>query len=164
MASTKNEGADSCTPDPDTSVRLTRSFAAPRARVFAVFLDCEALRHIWTSPDYPILDMSMDARVGGGWAFAMRMGEGGAVQHCSARYIEITPNERIVWLTSWTDGPMAGRPEMRVTLDFFEEAGGSRIEVVQEFFPDSQTRDHHAEGWSAGFAKLDAALGSGASA
>lgn len=141
--------------NPDqTTLRLTREFDAPRERVYAAVLDAKALQTIWTSDAYPIIDMYVDPRVGGGWRLTMRETASGNVHRCAARYIELAAPSRIVWLTKWLDGPMASAPEMRVTLEFHDLGGRTRLLLTHEFFPDSATRDHHSSGWGAGFDRL----------
>ncbi len=140
--------------DPQTTLRLTRVLAAPPARVFDSLLDPQVLRAIWSTDDYRIVDMTLDARVGGGWQMTMRDEATGGLNHCAARYVELERPHRIVWLTRWQDGPMAGIPEMRVTLELSPDPSGARLELTHEFFPDRTTRDHHGTGWGAGFDRL----------
>jgi hypothetical protein len=40
------------------------------------------------------------------------------MSHRTARYLEITRPERIVWRTKWLDEPLASAPEARVVLEF----------------------------------------------
>ena len=133
---------------------LTRDFKASRERVFGAFLDACVLQTIWSADAYKIVEMKVDARVGGGWRLTMRDESTGAVSHCTARYVEIQEPARIVWLTKWLDGPLAGAPEARVTLEFSAIAGGTRLELTHERFPDAQTRDQHSGGWGSGFDRL----------
>lgn len=140
--------------DPNTTLELSRDFQAARERVFASFLDATVLQSIWSADAYQIVDMAVDARVGGGWSLSMRDQATGVVNHCTARYLEIEPPARIVWRTKWLDGPLASAPEARVTLEFSEFRGGTRLKLTHEFFPNSQTRDHHRAGWSSGLERL----------
>ena len=141
-------------PDPTTTLELSRDFKAERERVFGAFLDAKVLQTIWSAEAYTIVEMTVDARVGGGWCLAMRDEATGAVAHCTARFAEITRPSRIVWWTRWLDGPLAGAPEMRVTLNFAAIPGGTRLTLTHELFPDRQTRDHHRSGWASGLERL----------
>jgi uncharacterized protein YndB with AHSA1/START domain len=141
-------------PDPDTTLFLHHEFQAPPERVFAAFLDAETLKKIWSAPEYTIVEMELDPVVGKGWRMVMRDEASRATARCTARFVAIEPPRRIVWLTRWLDGPLAQAPEARVTLDFRPVAGGTRVELQHEFFPDSATRDHHRGGWSAGMERL----------
>jgi uncharacterized protein YndB with AHSA1/START domain len=74
----------------------------------------------------------------------------GGMSHCTARYLEITRPERIVWRTKWLDEPLASAPEARVVLEFSALEGGTRLKLTYEFSPDRQPRDHHRAGWVSG--------------
>ena len=140
--------------DPNTTLELSRDFEADPARVFGAFLDAAVLQTIWSAEAYKIVEMSVNAWVGGGWSLAMRDEATGGVNHCTARYIEIEKPVRLVWSTKWLDGPLVGAPEMRVTLEFSDIGGGTRLKLTHEFFPDRQTRDHHGAGWASGLERL----------
>ncbi len=140
--------------DPNTALELCRDFEAGRERVFDAFLDANVLQTIWSADAYTIPPMTVDARVGGTWSLAMRDEATGAVSHCTARYLQINRPTRIVWLTKWLDGPLANAPEARVTLEFSVVQRGTRLKLMHEFFPDSQTRDHHRTGWTSGLDRL----------
>jgi hypothetical protein len=94
-------------PDPNTTLELTRDFEAAPELVFGAFLDAKVLRTIWSSESFKIVEMTADARVGGGWKLAMRDDASGAVARCTARYAKIDRTKRIVWWVKWLDGPMA---------------------------------------------------------
>ncbi len=141
-------------PDPDTTLELTRDFEAAPELVFGAFLDAKALQAIWSSDAFKIVEMTVNPRVGAGWSLAMRHEATGAVTHCSARYVEIEKPARIVWWVKWRDGPLAGVPEARVTLEFTTTRRGTRLQLTHEFFPDRVTRDHHGSGWASGLERL----------
>ncbi len=147
--------------DPNTTLELCRDFEARRERVFDSFLDANVLQTIWSADAYTITAMTVDGRVGGNWSLAMRDEATGTVSHCTARYVEIKRPTRIVWLTKWLDGPLANAPEARVTLEFTLVQGGTRLKLTHEFFPDSQTRDHHRKGWTSGLDRLAGLLAGG---
>jgi uncharacterized protein YndB with AHSA1/START domain len=144
----------------ETTLRLSRDFQAPPERVFDALLDAKTLKKIWSAETYTIVEMHVDARVGGEWRLAMRDEASGSVSHCTARYEEIRRPARIVWRVKWLDGPLASAPEGRVTLEFAAAGGGTRLQLTHEFFPDRATRDAHAGGWSSGFDRLAKLLAS----
>lgn len=141
-------------PDPDTTLRLSRDYDAPPELVFDTFFDAKALRYIFSADAYTIVDMEVDARVGGGWSLAMRDTASGTIARSTARYTEIERPKRIVCLTKWLDGPLAGHRDMRVTLEFEKVARGTRLKLTHEFFPDRETCEQHGSGWSSALARL----------
>ena len=142
-------------PDPDTTIELSRDYAAPRHRVFDIFFDSEALTYVFSADAYTVVEMDIDPRVGGGWSLAMRDEATGEVNHCTARYVAIDRPKRIVWLSKWSDGPLADAEEMRITLEFENCGRGTRLKLTHEFFPDSTTRDRQALRWAAEFEQLE---------
>ncbi len=140
--------------DPTTALELDRTFAVDRATLFDAFLDPAMLRRIWSTARNRIVEMTVDARVGGGWALAMRDERTGAVTRCAARFVEVNRPIRIVWQSAWFDGPHAAVGETRVTLDFAQAGGDTRLRLRHELIPDHATRDRFAMEWSAEFARL----------
>jgi uncharacterized protein YndB with AHSA1/START domain len=141
-------------PDPNTTIELSRDFDAPPELVFDAFCDAKALTFIFSTDGYKIVEMKVDARVGGGWNLAMRDEATGNIARCTSRYLEIARPKRIVCTNTWLDGPLASEPETRVTLEFEKIARGTRLTLMHEFFPDRQTCDQHSNGWASAFSKL----------
>jgi uncharacterized protein YndB with AHSA1/START domain len=141
-------------PDPNTTLGLSRDFDAAPEAVFAAFLDADVMRTIWSSEKFKIVEMTVDPRVGDGWSLTMRDEATGAVARNTARYVEIDRPNRIVWWVKWLDGPLAGAPEARVTLEFSVHGRGTRLKLTHEFFPNSQIRDHHGAGWASSLERL----------
>jgi uncharacterized protein YndB with AHSA1/START domain len=141
-------------PDPSTTIELARDYDAPPELVFNAFFDAKALQYIFSADAYTIIEMKVDARVGGGWTLAMRDEATGAIGHCTSHYLEIERPRRIVCLNQWLDGPLAGEPETKVTLEFEKIARGTRLKLTHEFFPDSQICKQHSTGWATAFERL----------
>ena len=146
-------------PDPDTTLVLSRDFEADRELVFGALLDAKVLQTIWSVKPWTIVEITVDARVGGHWTLAMRDETTGALVRCTARYVEIEKPHRIVWRSKWLDGPLAETAEMRITLEFGAIAGGTRVTVTHELFPDRATRDDQGRRWAAELKLLDRLLG-----
>ena len=110
-------------------VVASRRFAAPRDRVFRAFTDCGDLTHWWGPAGWSLPVCEMDFRVGGTWFYCMRGPED--EDSCGrATYHEIAAPERIVYTDAFAqpDGaPMAGMPEMRITLEFSDAGGGTNV-------------------------------------
>lgn len=110
-------------------VVATRTFAAPRVRVFRAFTDCRDLVHWWGPAGWSLPVCEMDFQVGGSWFYCMR-GPNGEDSCGRATYHEIAEPERIVYTDAFTDrdgAPMAGMPEMRIMVEFRDAAGGTEV-------------------------------------
>jgi uncharacterized protein YndB with AHSA1/START domain len=101
--------------DPDPSSRdvvSSRTFAAPRERVFAAFVEPARLTR-WWGPDGFTNDLhAFDPRPGGIWRSTMRAPDGAAYPSESV-FVEVVPPERIVFRHLSAEHPF----EMTITLD-----------------------------------------------
>ena len=78
------------TPDDAPVLRLSRSFAAPRDRVFRAFTAPAQLARWWGPKGFTVPACTLDVRAGGAWRTVMRSPEG--KDHIvSGVYREITP-------------------------------------------------------------------------
>lgn len=134
----------------DTRPELTirRTLAAPRALVFQAWTDGERLKR-WCCPTgFAIPFSEGDIRPGGKFRTCMRSPQG--EEHwLSGAYIEIVPDEKIVFTHRWLDE--AGNPghETVVTVTLAEARdGGTRLTLHQAFFISEASRDGHFGGWT----------------
>ncbi len=146
-------------PDDTRIIRLTRTFAAPRERVFRAWTEPEQLIKWWGPKGFTVPEHSIDVRVGGAWRTTMRSPEG--TNHIVAGvYREITPPERLVFTLGWeTEGPRGH--ETVVTIEFHERDGATELQLTQELFESETSRDMHNQGWSTSLESLDDALREG---
>ena len=141
-------------------LRLSRSFAAPRERVFRAFTAPAQMVKWWGPKGWTVPACTLDARPGGDWHTVMRSPEG--KDHVvSGVYREVVPPERLVLTCAW-EGDGARGHETVVTIELFESRGGTRLELTQELFESERARDLHGEGWSSCFDCLEEALAEGA--
>ena len=144
------------TPSPDTTLRLTRTFTAPREKVFRAFTDPETLKRWWGPPGYDTPSAEIDLRVGGRYRFAMRKLPDGPILYLAGTYREVRPPERLVFTWRWEAEPELG--DTLVTLEFRDAGGGTEVILTHELFPSQKARDDHSRGWSSSWEKLAAAL------
>ena len=147
-------------PDDAPVLRLSRSFAAPRERVFRAFTAPTQLVRWWGPKGFTVPACTLDVRAGGAWRTVMRSPEG--TDHIvSGVYREITPPERVVFTWAWEHDGVRGH-ETVVIIELFETPGGTRLELTHEGFESENARDRHGEGWSGCFDCLEQALAEGA--
>jgi uncharacterized protein YndB with AHSA1/START domain len=91
-------------PNDDLILRQSRSFAAPRERVFRAFTAPSQLAKWWGPKGFTVPACTLEVRVGGAWRTVMRSPEG--KDHIvSGVYREITPPARLVF--TWAGRPTA---------------------------------------------------------
>ena len=80
----------------------------------------------------------------------------------SGVYRDIVPPSRLVFTWGWeTSGPRGH--ETVVTIELFEIAGGTRLELRQEIFESAESRGQHEYGWASCLERLEEALAAGTS-
>jgi uncharacterized protein YndB with AHSA1/START domain len=109
-------------------VEITKVVDAPRALVWEAWSRAEHLVK-WFAPDGFVCHCSMDFRAGG--SLSIRLVGMGFDSTVNGSYLEIVPDERIVWGMRFTDLP---EHEVRTTVTL--AARGEQTEVrVEQVFP-----------------------------
>jgi uncharacterized protein YndB with AHSA1/START domain len=115
------------------TVRLHRVLRAPAERVYRAFLDPEAMVK-WLPPHgFTGKVHAMDARVGGGYRMSFTNFGTGSSHFFGAKYVELTPHERIRHTDKFEDPNMPD--EMQVTITLRKVLCGTELEIVQEGIP-----------------------------
>lgn len=130
------------------TLRLSRTFKAPRARVFAAFTEPEVLKQWWGPPGVSCQVCEIDLREGGAYYLEMQGPE--SVHKLSGVYREVRPPERLAYTWSWETGETAGH-ESLVTLEFHERKGGTEVVLTHEGLPSDSSRQSHEHGWTGCF-------------
>jgi uncharacterized protein YndB with AHSA1/START domain len=139
---------------------MSRRFNAPRERVFRALTDPEQLARWWGPKGFSVPELALDVRAGGAWRTIIRSPEG-RDHIVSGVYRDIMPPSRLVFTWAWETGDTRSH-ETVVTIDLFEVADGTRLELRQEVFESADSRDRHQHGWASCFDSLEDALASGA--
>lgn len=144
----------------DLEITVTRTFAAPRPVVFDAFTKPEIARRCMYGPDdWPLVDCTIDLRVGGALRLVWAHTETGAMG-MSGTYREVTPPERTVntelFDEDWTGG------EAVVTTVFAAENDWTTV-ATTVLYASQQVRDTvHGTcieaGWKPMYARLDRLL------
>lgn len=141
-------------------LRITRLFDAPREMVFEVWTKPEHQVH-WMGPtDFTVPSCEIDFRVGGSYRTSIVSPEG-VVYWMRGAYREIRAPERLVFSFAWEEEGERGTENL-ITLEFFDEAGKTRLEFLQAPFLSIAERDGHEGGWKQSFERLAAYLETGA--
>jgi uncharacterized protein YndB with AHSA1/START domain len=103
-------------------LRFTRVFDAPRQLVFDCMVEPEHLTHFWgpTGTSAPLDRITVDARAGGEFRTVMVNDADGSTYPTSARYLEVSPPERLSWREEHSG--------MTVTATF-TDLGGDRTQI-----------------------------------
>lgn len=131
----------------DRTLVITRVLDAPRAMVFAAWVEADQAARWWGPHGFTSVSCTMDVRVGGGWRRVMRSPDG--VEHCARGvYREIVAPERLVFTYAWENNSGQTGRETLVTLTFAERGDKTELTLRQAVFETVTARDDHRGGWS----------------
>ncbi|HVW13921.1 MAG TPA: SRPBCC domain-containing protein [Mucilaginibacter sp.] len=81
----------------DREFVITRTFNAPKELVFKVWTEPEHIKNWWAPKPFTASRCEIDLREGGEYAYTMRSAEGQELPPYQGKFIEIVPNEKIVY-------------------------------------------------------------------
>ena len=119
----------------DREYVVTRTFDSPARLVYEAWTKPELLKLWWTpkSMNMSFLSCEADVRVGGKYRF--EFGLNGQTMTFFGKYLEVVPNERIVWTNEEGEG------EAAITTVTFEEKDGKTRLVFHEIHPTKEATD-----------------------
>lgn len=132
---------------------ITRQFAAPPALVYRAWSEAALFRRWWMPKSVTGVSLAgceMDVRPGGG--YRLEFSAGGETMAFFGKYLEVVPNERIVWTN---DEGAAGA----ITTVTFEARDGGTFLTFHELYPDAAALEEALQGSAAGLPEQLAQLG-----
>ena len=124
---------------------VTRTFNGPARAVFEAWTRPELIKRWWTPKSFGMSFVSCEAdvRTGGTYRFVFSHPDFEQPMAFHGRYIEVTPNSRIVWTNEESaDGA--------VTTVTFEEKGDKTLLTLLELYPSKRALDDAIESGSTG--------------
>jgi uncharacterized protein YndB with AHSA1/START domain len=152
------------------SITITRTFNAPRERVWQEWTNPDMYMCWWGPKDFTAPYAKFDLHVGGKFLSCMR-GPDGKEYWDTGTFREIQENSRIVYTDTFADekgnpvpasyyGMPGDEPtEMEVELTLSEEGGRTVLTLEHCGFADAQLARQAEEGWNQSFDKMLACLG-----
>jgi uncharacterized protein YndB with AHSA1/START domain len=127
----------------DRELVVTRLFDAPPSMVFKAWAQADLFRLWWVPKSAPInlVGCDMDVRTGGTYRLEFAAGESTMAFH--GKYLEVVPNERIVWTNEEED-------DGAVTTVTFAEQGGKTLLTFHELYPSQEALEEAMTGAAAG--------------
>jgi uncharacterized protein YndB with AHSA1/START domain len=127
----------------DLSTTLSKHFNATPETVFDAWTNAGGMA-AWFSPMTTASVPKLDLRVDGEFQIDMH-GEDMDYVH-TGRYLEIDRPHKLVF--SWVSAGTKDQ-ETVVTLVFAVDGDGTLLTLTHDKFPDTESRDNHANGWAA---------------
>ncbi|MDF1774822.1 MAG: SRPBCC family protein [Rhizobiaceae bacterium] len=124
----------------DREIVLTKLLNHPRDKVFAAWMDLEALARWYGPAGLEIETHEADIREGGVWRFDMVGTFEGKAQRFEnlMRFLEIVPNERIV--TDYGTPDTQDPDRFRQTVTFDEQGDGKTVITLRQLHPTRERR------------------------
>ncbi|GAA5231941.1 SRPBCC family protein [Verticiella sediminum] len=134
------------------TIRLHRVVAAKPEKVYRAFIEPDAAAS-WLPPfGFLCTVHELDARVGGRHRMSFRNFTTGASHAFGGVYLELVPNERLVYTDRFDDPGLPG--EMKVTVTLKAVSVGTELSIEQEGVPDVIPPEACYLGWQASLRKL----------
>jgi uncharacterized protein YndB with AHSA1/START domain len=139
----------------DRELVVTRTVNGPARIVFEAFTKPELFKRWWVPKSFglTLLSCELDVRVGGKYRLVFSR-DGSEPMAFFGRYLEVTPDSRLVWTND------EGDDEGAVTTATFEEKAGKTLLVMHDLYPSKEALDAAIEsgstsGFSETFEQLD---------
>jgi uncharacterized protein YndB with AHSA1/START domain len=134
---------------------ITRVFDAPRRLLFEAYSKPEHVQRWFGPKGFSLPLCEMDFRVGGRFRFGMRGPDGTDFPPFGGEYLEIVPDERIVYSSGWDDDE-----KFIVTVTYADAAEGRTTMTIHTLFASIAQKNQHVGrgyvgGVSAGLDKLE---------
>jgi len=139
----------------DTALQVSRSYNAPREKVFAAWTQPQHLNRWFAPSDEFEVSAQVDLRVGGGYRIEMKH-VSGRVHTAIGEFREIAPPAKLVYTWGWLEDEIIR--DTLVTIEFRDLGTSTEVVLTHELFPDAEWRDKHQQGWTGCMARLDKVL------
>jgi uncharacterized protein YndB with AHSA1/START domain len=155
--------------DANNELTISRTINAPRAVVWKAWTTPEHLQQWWCPKPWTTQIRGFDLRPGGVFDTLMR-GPDGEESSNPGVFLEVVPQERLVFTTALVEGWRPGTPWLSITAIILMEDEGSKTKyTARVLHKDDEDRRRHEElgfydGWGTCIGQLDelaAALAAG---
>lgn len=140
--------------DPDLDLELVRDVPVSAEAVFRAWTDPESLK-VWFAPrPYSVPLCEIDLRPGGGFRTVMNSPEGEQMMDETGCYLEIIPDERLVWTTALTAGyrPQEGPMHFTAMLELRPNgSGGCEYRAIAVHLDPAGAKQHSEMGFHEGW-------------
>ena len=134
------------------TIKLHRVLATKPEKVYRAFLEADAIAS-WLPPyGFVCTVHEINAKVGGNHRMSFRNFTTGGGHSFGGTYVELVPNERLVYTDKFDDPNMPG--EMRITVTLKAVSVGTEIHIEQSGVPDMIPPEGCYLGWQESLYKL----------
>lgn len=128
-----------------STVRFHRLMRAPAERIYRAFLDPAALSKWYPPFGFTGVVRQMDAKVGGAYRMSFTNFSTGEAIAFGGTYLELTPNERLLYTAVFDDPNLPG--EMHTSVTLAKTSVGTDVRIEQSGIPDLIPPENCHLGW-----------------
>ena len=130
---------------------ITRLIDAPREALFRCWTDPDLIPLWFCPPPWGVSEAHTDVRTGGSTLIVMRGPNGEEIPNRGV-YLEVIPNEKIVFTDAFTEAWVpSDKPFMTGLLTFANEGGKTRYTAVVRHWTAEDMAQHQAMGFEQGW-------------
>jgi uncharacterized protein YndB with AHSA1/START domain len=142
----------SYTPDPKLDLVLERVIDVPRTLVWEAWTKAEHLKKWFTPAPWTIAACEVDVRPSGLIRVDMRSPDGKVSSDIRGCYLDVVPQERLVWTDALTAGYRpAAKPFITAIITFATEGSGTRYKAVVLHSSEAERKRHEEMGFFDGW-------------
>lgn len=134
------------------TIHLHRVFAAKPGKLYRAFLEADAVAS-WLPPfGFVCTVHDLEAKIGGSHRMSFRNFTTGQSHSFGGTYLELVPDQRLVYSDIFDDPNLPG--EMKITVDLKPVSVGTEVEIEQAGIPDIIPTEACYLGWQESLRKL----------
>jgi uncharacterized protein YndB with AHSA1/START domain len=134
------------------TIRLHRVLKAKPDRLYRAFTDADAMAK-WLPPyGFTAKTHHLEAKIGGSYKMSFTNFTTGKSQLFGGKFIELVPNERLVYTDRFDDPNLPG--EMKTTVTIKKVSVGTELNITQEGIPDMIPAEACYLGWQESLLQL----------
>ncbi|MBP9952368.1 MAG: SRPBCC family protein [Cypionkella sp.] len=114
--------------DPELDLVLTRTINAPRELLYSCWTTPEHLKNFFVPKPHKVTACTLDVRAGG--ACNTTFDVEGTIMENNGVYLEIIPNEKIVFTDTYTEGWKPAPEPFMTAIILFEDLGNGRTKYT----------------------------------
>jgi uncharacterized protein YndB with AHSA1/START domain len=140
--------------DADLDLELVRDVPVSAQAVFAAWTDPESIKEWFAPRPFQIAACEIDLRPGGGFRTVMNDPDGKQMMDETGCYLEVVPNERLVWTSALTTGyrPQPGGMPFTAILELSDNGkGGCTYRAIAVHQDPEGAKQHEAMGFHEGW-------------
>lgn len=138
-------------PAPKYELVLDRLLDAPREKLYRCWTDPELMKPWFCPQPWSVSHVEIDVRPGGSNLIVMN-GPNGEVVPNRGVYLEVVPNEKLVFTDAFTSAwAPSEKPFMVAELTFSDEDGKTRYRAVARHWSEEDMKTHQQMGFEEGW-------------